>query len=1047
MKFLPTLLSTFALALLTAASLVPESASAQIGGLPVVSDVGYKTDGKLEVQAIVPRGNSFALLEALEPGETSDWVPLIAGAIDPRLALVTFSLKDPQNFLMMRVRVGAGVAGEVPFARETGGEVMDIEYLPDGGGGSTLTPMQQAGHVLNRLGYGVSAQDLGYVLNIGAPAYIQEQLAPADPDETSNVILQEKLSPLYYDYLPGTGTQIVGTGDTWKFFRGTSEPASEWNAPEFDDSAWEEGVSGIGYGDDDDATELGDMRRQDGNNGYLSLYVRKAFELEDIGSIENLILAGRYDDGFVAYLNGTEIARENVTGNPPRYNSTANESAGNVDNDDVPDSFGASQYLSLLNEGENVLAIQMHNASYTSSDLTMDLALVSAPPTPFDAIRGLRELQELIHLRGIYSQNQLQAVLGEFWENHFTTDYNKLVDFVRDIDEYDDIRDISDADRSRIYDQIDIEAARMEWQEYEFFHKNALGNFSDLLLYSATSPSMLIYLDNVLNLAEEPNENYAREILELYAFGVDNRYTQTDIEQMAKCFTGWSIKKVNPAFAKSFPDSARNPETTASIAIASEEEIVGLGAGWRYFKGREEPAATAEGNPTTAWAMPDFNDADWAAGSTGIGYADGDDATQLNDMRNNYTSVYLRREFANPGDLTNVVLDVGYDDGFVAYLNGTAVARFNMGDTGTPPAFDATADGSHEVDRGNAMIPLAPHADLMVPGTNILAIQVHNTSLSSSDLSMLPRIVKLNYQPESIEVTDPGGLWTFRFDPSEHDTSRKVLFEGTEYEIIVPEGRVGITGVNDAIQVIDAMVAHPSTSEFIVIKLINRFVSDEITLDSYHDGVAPEDLVKLANRGIAAWHATNPAGNIRNVLDSILDPREQSTPFWSEVHYLNKVKNPIEFINSAVRAVGADVVDDQLHRRNEDMGMMIFERDDPDGFSEYGYDWMDTQGLLERMKFSQALADDGNYSGTDWDFDTFLSSNQLESTENIIDYFNTTLFQGQMTEQRKAVFLNYADTTLSGSPSIADNLGRTTRLNRMRAMVALILSSPEFQYQ
>ena len=142
-------------------------------------------------------------------------------------------------------------------------------------------------------------------------------------------------------------------------------------------------------------------------------------------------------------------------------------------------------------------------------------------------MKGLSELQELVHLRGIYAERQLQAVLGEFWENHFTTDYEKQVEYLKDIDEYDDIRDMSEADEDRIDDQIDIEVATMEWQEYDFFHRNALGNFGDLLLYSATSPAMLIYLDNVLSERGEPNENYPREILELYAFGEGNRYTQT----------------------------------------------------------------------------------------------------------------------------------------------------------------------------------------------------------------------------------------------------------------------------------------------------------------------------------------------------------------------------------------------------------------------------------------------------------------------------------------------------------------------------------------
>lgn len=1014
---------------------------------PAITGIDYRPGGPLEVEALVPRGYAFALLEALAPGETQDWSPLIAGGMDGRASRVTFALRDPQNFTLMRVRVGT--SPDVPWARESGPGVMDVEPVSGGGQGTSLTEEQQAGHVLSRLGYGPSPEDFSRVLDIGAPAYVIEQLNPADPEEAGNLLLQVQTAPLYLDYLPGTGTAMAGTGDTWKFFRGSSQPPLSWADPGFDDTGWESGLSGIGYGDDDDATVLDDMRRDGENDGYLSLFVRKAFMVADPAAIENLVLTGRYDDGFVAYLNGTEIARENVSGNPPPHDQRADGAGGNVDDGDAPGTFDASGHVGLLRAGENVLAIQVHNASYTSSDLTMDLSLVSAPRIPYKAVRGVSELQELMHLRGIYARNQLQAVLGEFWENHFTTDYNKQVEFLRDIDAYDDIRDRSDADRSRIYDQIDIEVARMEWQEYDFFHRNAFGNFGDLLLFSATSPAMLIYLDNVLNLGGEPNENYAREILELYAFGVDNRYTQTDIEQLAKCFTGWSIKKVNPAFAKSFPDSARVPETGPSLTIASEDVLLDLGAGWRYFKGREEPSPDGGGNPTADWTLPGFTPTGWLSASTGIGYGDGDDATVLSDMRNNYTSVYLRREFTLAGSLAGVVLDVGYDDGFVAYLNGTEIGRFNMGDAGAPPAFDATADGNHEVDDGNAVIPLEGFANLLVPapGRNVLAIQVHNTTSGSSDLSLLPRIVRVTYTPESIEVTDPGGLWTFRFDPDEHDISRKVLFEGTAHELVIPEGRAGIDGVNDAIDVIDALVEHPSTSEFIVIKLVNRFVSDAITLDSYHAGVASADLTELVEKGIAAWHSTRPAGNIRTVLNAILDPQAQQSPFWSPEHYLNKIKSPVEFINSAVRAIGADPVERMLHDRNEDMGMMLFERDDPDGFSEYGHDWMDTQGLLERMKFCQSLAGDGDYTGTEWDLEAFIGGNGLAGTEDVLEYFNTVLFQGQMTAQRKAVFLKFANTTDTGAPSNADGLGRNARLERIRAMVALILSSPEFQYQ
>ncbi|MEO5928321.1 MAG: DUF1800 domain-containing protein, partial [Candidatus Kapaibacterium sp.] len=87
---------------------------------------------------------------------------------------------------------------------------------------------------------------------------------------------------------------------------------------------------------------------------------------------------------------------------------------------------------------------------------------------------------------------------------------------------------------------------------------NALGKFSDLLMATAKSPAMLFYLDNYLSASattQRPgngaragrksgiNENYAREIMELHTLGVDNGYTQHDVQEVARCFTGWTIDK------------------------------------------------------------------------------------------------------------------------------------------------------------------------------------------------------------------------------------------------------------------------------------------------------------------------------------------------------------------------------------------------------------------------------------------------------------------------------------------------------------------------
>jgi uncharacterized protein (DUF1800 family) len=71
---------------------------------------------------------------------------------------------------------------------------------------------------------------------------------------------------------------------------------------------------------------------------------------------------------------------------------------------------------------------------------------------------------------------------------------------------------------------------------------NALGNFRDLLMASVSSPAMLAYLDNVHNVKGQPNENYARELMELHTLGVHGGYDQADVEEVARALTGWRVR-------------------------------------------------------------------------------------------------------------------------------------------------------------------------------------------------------------------------------------------------------------------------------------------------------------------------------------------------------------------------------------------------------------------------------------------------------------------------------------------------------------------------
>jgi hypothetical protein len=157
---------------------------------------------------------------------------------------------------------------------------------------------------------------------------------------------------------------LVNQGDLYKYLIPSSEPNTNWTRLNFNDSNWDNGASGFGYADGDDATVL--------PNGTLSVYLRKNFNISSVDEVISLILDIDYDDAFVAYINGIEVARANIIGVPPAFNASTNQDhEAQMYGGGLPNRFTISDFSSILVEGENVLAIQAHNISSGSSDFTI----------------------------------------------------------------------------------------------------------------------------------------------------------------------------------------------------------------------------------------------------------------------------------------------------------------------------------------------------------------------------------------------------------------------------------------------------------------------------------------------------------------------------------------------------------------------------------------------------------------------------------------------------------------------------------------------------
>jgi len=128
--------------------------------------------------------------------------------------------------------------------------------------------------------------------------------------------------------------------------------------------------------------------------------------------------------------------------------------------------------------------------------------------------RLLEELRAQKIIRAAHSERQLHEVMSDFWYNHFNVFWRKNAD-----------RWLTTA------------------YEMSAIRPRVFGKFKDLLMATAMSPAMLVYLDNHLSSIRGINENYARELMELHTLGVDGGYTQKDVQEVARALTGWSIER------------------------------------------------------------------------------------------------------------------------------------------------------------------------------------------------------------------------------------------------------------------------------------------------------------------------------------------------------------------------------------------------------------------------------------------------------------------------------------------------------------------------
>jgi len=414
---------------------------------------------------------------------------------------------------------------------------------------------------------------------------------------------------------------LIPSGSTWRYLDDGSNQDTAWRALQFSDATWPTGTAQLGFGDGDESTLLSQTNPSGTNITY---YFRRAFNVTDLASVTNLLVRIRRDDGAVVYLNNTEVFRNNMPPGPVAFSTFATVAAP----DDGTNYYASPVNPALLVAGQNLLAVEIHQSSLISSDVSFDLELtgnVQFQPPSINIISPTNgETVASLHLPIRVSA--------------------------------------TDADGTVV--------------AVEFFEGGTLFGTS-------TTPPFTVIRSNI-------------------AAGT---YTFT-----AVAFDSTGL-------------TAPSPPVTISVPV----RLVPSGSEWKYLD--------TGINPGPAWITPAFDDTAWPSGFAQLGFGDGDEGTILS--RTNATGItnityYFRQAFdvANVASISSLVVRVLRDDGCVVYLNGTEVFRDNM------PAGPITAETLATTAIDDVRFRAGRiNSSLLVSGRNVLAVEVHQASMTSSDVS------------------------------------------------------------------------------------------------------------------------------------------------------------------------------------------------------------------------------------------------------------------------------------------------------------------------
>lgn len=848
-------------------------------------------------------------------------------------------------------------------------------------------------HVLNRLAYGPTPDELARVKQIGADAYIREQLEPEKIEEDLPI------------------DRIVSSDD-WQYVTVTGRATSSkiYIYP----------------------TVIGDV--------YVDDIKLVPGSVPEAG--QNLLLNGGFENGLTGWTVSMNLTNSLVT-TEVKHGGLAALHMISTDEGNSEETAIWREDLRLTQNATYTLSYWYKAGTNRNTGLTIRLSgsgIVSTPDVSPDRLatrlaEGTAELPELTAwhaLHAIQSKKQLLETTLQFLENHFVTQESKSQDYLERF--YDD-------------DEEDFHATNLEYRELQRWRAALLSpqcTFHDLLKISAESPAMIIYLDTVNSRGDGQriaNENYARELLELFTFGVDNGYHQEDITVLSRIWTGWSTRLVDPT-------NEFNPfalQTKKLLPFGTNENTIdNLDGIWAFGYKPEThyigekvlfPGATVpvRFGPPYAGRNYEFRTGGAPRGTN----------WQFVTMTGTASSSTLYIYATGTGD---------------CYIDDVKIVPGRTAEVGT----NAVRNGSFESGLtgwtiSSNLLNSKVSTDVKYSGTR--ALHLVSTEAGESRTNSI-------YRRDLGLVSRAPYTLSYWYKPGTNLNGSLIIRLSNSGIVGSPGG--GTNSVQEGYEVLAHLADQPFTQEFISVKLCRLFVHDDFALgyDFTDPNLSPEG--RLVRACMEAWENSTPKGQIRKVLEVIFN----SELFRSQDGSMQKVKTPFEFTVSAIRALRGRTTNGEFTADSNGMGivsplnrmgrMRLFDRDDPDGYPESGAPWISAGTLSERLRFVQALliastaGGRGDANGNTTDPVKLLKDRLPSSAWNnagaVVDFFLELIYPGEgkanLDEARRAAidYLNTADNGINSSPfSSVVNTGVYD--TRVRGMVATLMSFQRFQEQ